>query len=138
MLACAMQHETRRVRRRAPARSSCRPSTRRSASAPASAAPTPSEPTRPLPIISAGKRPMSDIKNVMSMIKEHDVKYVDFRFTDPRGKWQHLAHHVKTINEHFLAEGVMFDGSSIAGWKAINESDMVLMPDCATAVLDPF
>ncbi|HXZ01397.1 MAG TPA: type I glutamate--ammonia ligase [Stellaceae bacterium] len=81
---------------------------------------------------------MSDIQKVMSMIKEHDVKYVDFRFTDPRGKWQHLAHHVRTITEDFLAGGVMFDGSSIAGWKAINESDMVLMPDCATAVLDPF
>jgi glutamine synthetase len=81
---------------------------------------------------------MSDIKKVMSMIKEHDVKYVDFRFTDPRGKWQHLAHHIRTITEDFLAGGVMFDGSSIAGWKAINESDMLLMPDCATAVLDPF
>src|SRR5258707_10516991 len=80
----------------------------------------------------------ASIKNVMAMIKEHDVKYVDFRFTDPRGKWQHLSHHIRTINENFLAEGVMFDGSSIAGWKAINESDMVLMPDCATAVLDPF
>jgi glutamine synthetase len=81
---------------------------------------------------------MSDIKKVLDMVKEHDVKYVDFRFTDPRGKWQHLAHHVKTITEEFLTNGVMFDGSSIAGWKAINESDMVLMPDCATAVLDPF
>ncbi len=81
---------------------------------------------------------MSDIQKVMNMIKEHDVKYVDFRFTDPRGKWQHLAHHVRTISEDFLAGGVMFDGSSIAGWKAINESDMLLMPDCATAVLDPF
>jgi glutamine synthetase len=81
---------------------------------------------------------MSDIQKVMNMIKEHDVKYVDFRFTDPRGKWQHLAHHIRTITEDFLAGGVMFDGSSIAGWKAINESDMLLMPDCATAVLDPF
>ena len=81
---------------------------------------------------------MSDIQKVMTMIKEHDVKYVDFRFTDPRGKWQHLAHHIRTITEDFLAGGVMFDGSSIAGWKAINESDMVLMPDCKTAVLDPF
>jgi glutamine synthetase len=81
---------------------------------------------------------MSDTEKVLNMIKEHDVKYVDFRFTDPRGKWQHLAHHVKTITEDFLNDGVMFDGSSIAGWKAINESDMVLMPDCATAVLDPF
>ena len=57
----------------------------------------------------------------MDLIKEHEVKYVDFRFTDPRGKWQHLAHHVRTISEDFLNEGVMFDGSSIAGWKAINE-----------------
>ncbi len=81
---------------------------------------------------------MSDIQKVMNLIKEHDVKYVDFRFSDPRGKWQHLAHHVRTINEDFLAAGVPFDGSSIAGWKAINESDMLLMPDCATAVLDPF
>ena len=48
---------------------------------------------------------MADIKKVMDMIKEHDVKYVDFRFTDPRGKWQHLAHHVTTINEDFLDRG---------------------------------
>ena len=81
---------------------------------------------------------MSDIQKVLDLIKEHEVKYVDFRFTDPRGKWQHLAHHVRTISEDFLADGVMFDGSSIAGWKAINESDMKLVPDCATAVLDPF
>jgi glutamine synthetase len=81
---------------------------------------------------------MSDIGKVMALIKEHEIKYVDFRFTDPRGKWQHLAHHVRTISENFLEEGVMFDGSSIAGWKAINESDMMLVPDCATAVLDPF
>jgi len=81
---------------------------------------------------------MSDTEKVMELIKEHDVKYVDFRFTDPRGKWQHLAHHVRTISEDFLNEGVMFDGSSIAGWKAINDSDMMLVPDCATAVLDPF
>ena len=81
---------------------------------------------------------MADTAKVLDMIKEHDVKYVDFRFTDPRGKWQHLAHHVRTISEDFLNDGVMFDGSSIAGWKAINESDMMLVPDCATAVLDPF
>jgi glutamine synthetase len=81
---------------------------------------------------------MADFKKVMSLIKEHDVKYVDFRFTDPRGKWQHLAHALRTVNERMLEEGIMFDGSSIAGWKAINESDMVLMPDAASAVLDPF
>jgi glutamine synthetase len=81
---------------------------------------------------------MSAIDDVMAALKEHECKYVDFRFTDPRGKWQHLAHHVRTITPDFLAEGVMFDGSSIAGWKAINESDMLLVPDCATAVMDPF
>src|SRR5919107_697231 len=81
---------------------------------------------------------MADTQNVLDMIQEHDVKYVDFRFTDPRGKWQHLAHHVRTIDDDFLNDGVPFDGSSIAGWKAINESDMLLVPDCASAVLDPF
>jgi len=81
---------------------------------------------------------MSSIDDVMAKLQEHECKYVDFRFTDPRGKWQHLAHHVRTITPEFLAEGVMFDGSSIAGWKAINESDMLLKPDCETAVLDPF
>ena len=81
---------------------------------------------------------MSDSQTVMDMIKEHDVQYVDLRFTDPRGKWQHTAQHVSTINEDFFENGIMFDGSSIAGWKAINESDMTLMPDCNTAVMDPF
>ncbi len=81
---------------------------------------------------------MSDTGDVMALIKEHEVKYVDFRFTDPRGKWQHLAHHLRTISENFLNDGIMFDGSSIAGWKAINESDMMLVPDCQTAVIDPF
>jgi glutamine synthetase len=79
-----------------------------------------------------------DVKNVLQMIKEKDIKYVDLRFTDPRGKWQHLAHAVETINEDVFEEGLMFDGSSIAGWKAINESDMVLIPDPKTAVVDPF
>ena len=81
---------------------------------------------------------MSDPKSVMKMIKENDVKYVDLRFTDPRGKWQHLAHAVETISEDTFTEGLMFDGSSIAGWKAINESDMVLIPDATSAVMDPF
>jgi glutamine synthetase len=81
---------------------------------------------------------MSDIKNVMDMIKENDVQYVDLRFTDPRGKWQHTAQHVSTIDEDFFENGIMFDGSSIAGWKAINESDMTLMPNPETAVMDPF
>jgi glutamine synthetase len=81
---------------------------------------------------------MSDAKSVLEQIKERDVKYVDLRFTDPRGKWQHTAQHVSTIDEDLLNEGIMFDGSSIAGWKSINESDMTLKPDLSTAVIDPF
>src|SRR5579862_2366579 len=81
---------------------------------------------------------MANVKKVLQMIKENDVKYVDFRFTDPRGKWQHTAQYVSSIDEDMLNDGIMFDGSSIAGWKAINESDMTLKPDLATAVMDPF
>ena len=81
---------------------------------------------------------MTTPKNVMKMIKDNDVKYVDFRFTDPRGKWQHVTFDVTMIEEETFAEGQMFDGSSIAGWKAINESDMCLMPDPASACIDPF
>ena len=74
----------------------------------------------------------------MKMIKDKDVKYVDFRFTDPRGKWQHVTFDISLIEEDTFAEGLMFDGSSIAGWKAIHESDMKLMPDPSTACIDPF
>ncbi len=81
---------------------------------------------------------MSDPKKIFEMMKENDVKYVDYRFTDPRGKWQHLAMATDAVDEDALTEGVMFDGSSIAGWKAINESDMTLVPDLSTAVMDPF
>ena len=78
------------------------------------------------------------VDKVMEMLREHSVEYVDLRFTDPRGKWQHTAQHVSTIDEEAFRDGIMFDGSSIAGWKAINESDMILMPDPETAVMDPF
>jgi len=81
---------------------------------------------------------MSDTAKFFDLIKEHDVKYVDFRFTDPKGKLQHTAQHICTIDEDMLSDGIMFDGSSIAGWKAINESDMVLKPDLSTAHMDPF
>jgi glutamine synthetase len=81
---------------------------------------------------------MANVKKVLETIKKEDVQYVDFRLTDPLGQWHHLAHHVSTITEDLLTEGVMFDGSSISGWKAINESDMILMPDCGSAILDPF
>ncbi|NVN11723.1 MULTISPECIES: type I glutamate--ammonia ligase [Nguyenibacter] len=78
------------------------------------------------------------VAKVFSLIQEHSVELVDLRFTDPRGKWQHTAQHVSTIEQDTFRDGFMFDGSSIAGWKAINESDMILLPDPATAVMDPF
>ncbi|MCO5129621.1 MAG: type I glutamate--ammonia ligase [Xanthobacteraceae bacterium] len=81
---------------------------------------------------------MTTAQEVLKSIKDNDVKYVDLRFTDPRGKWQHVTFDVSMIDEDIFAEGTMFDGSSIAGWKAINESDMTLMPDPATACIDPF
>jgi glutamine synthetase len=80
----------------------------------------------------------SAVAKVMAMLKEHSVEYVDLRFTDPRGKWQHTAQYVSTMDEEAFRDGIMFDGSSIAGWKAINESDMILTPDPASAVMDPF
>ncbi len=81
---------------------------------------------------------MKTAKDVLKYIKDNDVKYVDLRFTDPRGKWQHVTFDITMVDEEFFAEGQMFDGSSIAGWKAINESDMLLMPDPSSACLDPF
>ena len=63
---------------------------------------------------------------------------MDLRFTDPRGKWQHTAQHGSTMDEDAFRDGIMFDGSSIAGWKAINESDMLLKPDLARSYVDPF
>jgi glutamine synthetase len=81
---------------------------------------------------------MATAKEVLKLIKDQDVKYVDLRFTDPRGKWQHVTFDISMIDEEMFSEGTMFDGSSIAGWKAINESDMNLMPDPATACIDPF
>ncbi|MCG6868823.1 MAG: glutamate--ammonia ligase [Gammaproteobacteria bacterium] len=76
--------------------------------------------------------------DVLRMMQENDVKFVDFRFTDTRGKEQHVSVPAHTIEEDLFEEGKMFDGSSIAGWKGINESDMILMPDASTAVMDPF
>jgi glutamine synthetase len=76
--------------------------------------------------------------NVMKMMKENDVKYVDFRFCDTRGKEQHVTFPAHAIDEDTFESGKMFDGSSIAGWKHINESDMILMPEASTAVMDPF
>jgi len=78
------------------------------------------------------------IDNVLKTIKDEDVQFVDLRFTDTRGKEQHVTMPAHVVDAEMLEEGKMFDGSSIAGWKGINESDMILMPDEDTAVLDPF
>jgi len=76
--------------------------------------------------------------DVLSMLKEKEVKFVDLRFTDTKGKEQHVTVPASQLNQSFFDDGKMFDGSSIAGWKGINESDMVLMPDSSTAIMDPF
>ena len=78
------------------------------------------------------------VKDVMKMMKDEEVKFVDFRFTDTNGKEQHVSVPKGEFGEDIFEEGKMFDGSSIAGWKGINESDMILMPDASTAVMDPF
>ena len=75
---------------------------------------------------------------VLKTIKDDKVEYVDLRFTDPRGKLQHLTMDATAVDNDMLNDGVFFDGSSIAGWKAINESDMILKPDLSRTVIDPF
>ena len=77
-------------------------------------------------------------KDIIARIKENDIEWVDLRFTDPKGKWQHLTMCAGVIDEDALEDGLMFDGSSIEGWKAINESDMILMPDLDAVYDDPF
>jgi glutamine synthetase len=76
--------------------------------------------------------------DVIKLVKDESIEYVDLRFTDPRGKWHHLTMCSDFVDEDAFVDGIMFDGSSISGWKAINESDMTLIPDPATAVMDPF
>jgi len=78
------------------------------------------------------------MSKTLSLIKEHDIKWVDLRFTDTKGKEQHLSIPSSYIDDEFFENGQMFDGSSIAGWKGIDESDMILMPDDSTAIIDPF
>ena len=78
------------------------------------------------------------IAKVMKMVKDSEVKFVDFRFTDTKGKEQHVTVPVKAFNEEKFTEGHAFDGSSIAGWKGIEASDMLLMPDADSAFIDPF
>jgi glutamine synthetase len=81
---------------------------------------------------------MSAAQKILQEIQDKDVQYVDLRFTDTRGRVHHVTFDIGMVDEDFLEEGTMFDGSSIAGWKAINESDMLLKPDLASAYVDPF
>ena len=75
----------------------------------------------------------------VQLIKDHDVKWIDLRFTDTKGTQHHVTMPARdALDDAFFEEGKMFDGSSIAGWKGIEASDMILMPDDSTAVLDPF
>jgi glutamine synthetase len=77
-------------------------------------------------------------ETVLQSLKDNQVKFVDLRFTDTRGKEQHVTMPTSQVDDDFFTDGKMFDGSSIAGWKGINESDMILMPDADSAIMDPF
>ena len=77
-------------------------------------------------------------KDIVKLMKDKQVEFVDLRFTDPRGKLQHVTMDATVVDDELLNDGVFFDGSSIAGWKAINESDMILKPDLSRKVVDPF
>jgi glutamine synthetase len=81
---------------------------------------------------------MTSSTDILKTIEDDAIQFVSFRFTDPRGKWQQITQSVQIVNEKTFSEGVMMDGSSIAGWKGIQESDMVLMPDTDSVMRDPF
>jgi glutamine synthetase len=77
-------------------------------------------------------------ESIIALLKEQSVSFIDFRFTDFRGAWHHMTFHIDAVDKDVLKEGIMFDGSSIAGWKSIDDSDMLMKPDLSTAVMDPF
>ncbi|MFM7085192.1 MAG: type I glutamate--ammonia ligase [Hyphomicrobium sp.] len=81
---------------------------------------------------------MNNVNDVLKMIKDKDVKFVDLRFTDTKGKMQHVTADVSCVDESMFTDGYAFDGSSIAGWKSIEASDMLLMPDPSSSHIDPF
>ncbi|PIV33033.1 MAG: type I glutamate--ammonia ligase [Lysobacterales bacterium CG02_land_8_20_14_3_00_62_12] len=78
------------------------------------------------------------VENVLKLIKDHEIEFIDLRFADLRGVQHHVGFPASGVDASLFEDGKMFDGSSIAGWKGINESDMVLMPDVGSAVIDPF
>ena len=81
---------------------------------------------------------MSSSSDILKKIKDEEIEYLDLRFTDPRGKLQHVSILGDGVDEDLLDDGWMFDGSSIAGWKSIDQSDMKLVPDCSSSYVDPF
>jgi len=81
---------------------------------------------------------MATVNDILRQIKDNDIRFVDLRFTDPKGKLHHMTMDAGLVNEDMFVDGVIFDASSIAGWKAVNESDMTLMPDTGSAHMDPF
>jgi glutamine synthetase len=87
---------------------------------------------------SENKKTVNSPAQIMSMIKDDEIKFIDFRFSDYTGKWLHISHCADQIGEEELVNGISFDGSSVPAWKDINESDMILIPDLATAFIDPF
>ncbi|HEY9805351.1 MAG TPA: glutamine synthetase beta-grasp domain-containing protein, partial [Candidatus Obscuribacterales bacterium] len=81
---------------------------------------------------------MATAQDILNLIKEKQIKMIDLKFIDMPGTWQHLTLYYDQIDESSFTDGVAFDGSSIRGWKAINESDMMMVPDPNTAWIDPF
>src|SRR3954454_5106486 len=81
---------------------------------------------------------MADAKTVLEFAKKNGAKLLDLRFTDLPGLWQHVSYPINQLTEDSFEEGFGMDGSSIRGWAAINESDMLLVPDPGTAFIDPF
>lgn len=79
-----------------------------------------------------------EANKIFDLIKEKDIKFVDFRFCDYNGKWLHISHCADQVGDEALLQGVSFDGSSVPNWKPINESDMTLLPNLSTAFIDPF
>src|SRR5712664_4465142 len=90
------------------------------------------------PATAAPAVPKTSAKDVLKLAKEQQVKIVDLRFVDLPGTWQHFSIPVEELSEGLFADGIGFDGSSIRGFQTIDESDMLLMPDPASAFLDPF
>lgn len=82
--------------------------------------------------------PPKNAAAVLKLAKEKDVKVVDFKFVDMLGTWQHFSTPLSELSEDVFEDGLGFDGSSIRGWRAINSSDMMVVPDATTAVIDPF